>query len=306
MSAIVEPTKTPGKGEISDATVWSTVQLLTGILKKLEFEGRWGLEFIKKEKSDEEFKFIGTDKESLQVITKPGDNSTCWECLLIPPLAYPTKTAAFSIQTNQKVPRSRLLDMMSEIDKIQEREDSRLVTSLSIHPKLDLDHSEVLERATIAASYVLHYTKGGSRDNVLDVIAQELSLRSWCKKTKYKGKGRDTAAQKIRRASETIIVGLFSKDYLEGQETVKLTTEGRELIDGFLDDISDKIKAKLHRGAGAYPEETAAIEAKKEKEEQKKAKEKAMIEAEEARVKAEKEAEIKAEEEAKAIAEADE
>jgi len=233
MGLIVEPTKLPDK--ISRETVSATVQLLERRLRVLDFEGRWGLTFSRsvKRKDSEELEVIRPDGESLLIITKPGDISTCWECNLVPPTAYTILQAIFSLQTKQKVPRPRVLDMIEDLRNLREKADSRPVASLSISSDWELSHDEVLERGLVAASYVLRHEEGGTKDNVTEVVAQELSLRSWVKKTNFKG--RDTAAQKIRRATDTIVLALYEKNYLEGEAIVKITTVGRDLIDGLLD-----------------------------------------------------------------------
>lgn len=302
MGLIVEPTKLSDK--ISRETVSATVQLLERRLRALDFEGRWGLTFSRpvKRKDSEELEVIRPDGESLLIITKPGDVSTCWECNLVPPMAYTIIQAIFSIQTEQKVPRPRILDMIDDLRSLQKKTDNGPVASLSISSDWAISHNEVLERGLVAASYVLHHEKGGTKDNVTEVVAQELSLRSWIKKTNFKG--RDTAAQKIRRAAVAIILVLYEKNYLEGEVIVKITTAGRDLIDGLLDQLSDKVKAKLHRGLGENPEkaeaEAAEAEAKAEAKAKIEAETKAKAEAEEAKAKAEAEAKAKAEAESKA------
>lgn len=67
-----------------------TADLVKSILDQLGYEKEWTISLIKQISKKNDFKFQVTSRRGTAIIcrTKPGDNSTAWEIMLIPPKGY--------------------------------------------------------------------------------------------------------------------------------------------------------------------------------------------------------------------------
>jgi len=75
----------PPKG--LEKIVSETSKLMETILNELGYENEWHIVFRRQQSKKEEFKFQLLRREGAGIVarTKPGDNGTCWEILIIPP-----------------------------------------------------------------------------------------------------------------------------------------------------------------------------------------------------------------------------
>lgn len=93
-------------------TANDAVRLLTNILVYCKCSGTWRLRFVKgiagRGKSRFTLRRIDTDMRGVRISLRPGDNSTRWEWLLIPPGAYDLAEVAKELSktpTSAKLPR---------------------------------------------------------------------------------------------------------------------------------------------------------------------------------------------------------
>lgn len=67
-----------------------TLKLVQTVLSRLEYEREWHVSFNTRirSKADKKWITVRTESNAIRVKTKPGDNSTAWEILLMPPQGY--------------------------------------------------------------------------------------------------------------------------------------------------------------------------------------------------------------------------